>query len=105
VARHFLDRHRRAPGRLSRRQPACPESGGADFLANPVVREIPIDSHIARIYAEIVTSLKRAGTPLPTNDIWIAAAAARAGATLVTYDTHFAAVERIGSLVLEASRQ
>ena len=54
----------------------------------------------ARVYAEIVTALRRAGTPLPTNDIWIAAIAARNGATVLTYDPHFRSIERIGSVIL-----
>lgn len=70
------------------------------FLEHPVVEEVPVDSDIARIYAEIVLALKAQGTPLPTNDIWIAAAAARVGATVLTFDKHFDAIERVGSLVL-----
>ena len=40
--------------------------------------------------------------PLPTNDIWVGASAARAGATLLAYDAHFTALERIGVLIPEA---
>jgi predicted nucleic acid-binding protein len=72
------------------------------FLQHPVVEELAVDHDVARIYAEIVVALRKSGRPLPTNDIWIAASAARAGATLLAYDYHFAAVERIGALVLEA---
>lgn len=72
------------------------------FLGHPVVDELPVDHEVARIYAEIVLSLRRKGRPLPTNDIWIAASAARAGATLLAYDAHFAAIERIAVLVLES---
>jgi predicted nucleic acid-binding protein len=70
------------------------------FLANPVVREIVIDHDVGQLYAEIVLALRRSGTPLPTNDIWIAAAAARYGATVLTYDSHFANIQRVGSIVL-----
>jgi predicted nucleic acid-binding protein len=72
------------------------------FLSHPVVEELAVDHDVARIYAEIVLSLRRMGRPLPTNDIWIAASAARAGETLLAYDAHFAAIERIGVVVLEA---
>jgi tRNA(fMet)-specific endonuclease VapC len=89
-------------GFLSGRQRERNEEELGRFLAHPVVEELAIDHDVARIYAEIVTSLRERGTPLPTNDIWIAAAAARAGAALVAYDAHFAAIERIGVLVLEA---
>lgn len=73
------------------------------FLAHPVVEEIPIDHGVARIYAEIVHALRRRGTPVPTNDIWIAASAARAGATVLAFDGHFAAIDRVGVLLLEAA--
>jgi len=71
------------------------------FLQNPVVHVLDVDDDAARIYAEIVIALRKAGTPLPTNDIWIAAAAAREGAQVVTYDEHFRAIGRVGSIVLE----
>jgi predicted nucleic acid-binding protein len=70
------------------------------FLANPVVHEIFIDHDVGQIYAEIVLALRRSGSPLPTNDIWIAAAAARSGATVLTYDSHFVNIQRVGSIVL-----
>ncbi len=75
----------------------------SQFLEHRVVEEVPVDRDVARIYAEIVRALKAKGTPLPTNDIWIAAAAVRVGATVLTFDDHFRAIERVGSLVLEAS--
>jgi len=71
------------------------------FLQNPVVHVLEVDNEAARIYAEIVIALRTAGTPLPTNDIWIAATAAREGAQVVTYDDHFRSIGRVGSIVLE----
>jgi len=73
------------------------------FLADPIVEELPVDREVARIYAEIIVALKAAGTPLPTNDIWIAAASARAGAPLLTFDEHFLAIGRIGTILLRAA--
>lgn len=70
------------------------------FLRNTAVVVLDVDDAVSRIYAEIVVSLKKAGTPLPTNDIWIAAVAAREGATVLTYDAHFRAIGRVGALVL-----
>lgn len=72
----------------------------AAFVGHPAVETLPVDEEVARIYAEIVVDLRTAGTPLPTNDIWVAATAARAGATVLTYDAHFTAIKRVGSLVL-----
>lgn len=71
-----------------------------EFLDNPVVEELPEDSLVARIYAEIVITLRKAGTPLPTNDIWIAATAAAAGAPVLTYDSHFHLIQRAGTVLL-----
>jgi tRNA(fMet)-specific endonuclease VapC len=51
------------------------------------------------IYADIVLHLRRTGTPLPSNDIWIAAVAAPHGAAVLTYDTHVRAIARVGSTV------
>lgn len=59
---------------------------------------IPVDRDIAERYGALVKGLKEAGTPIPTNDIWIAATALEQGARLVTYDTHFEAIP--GLLVL-----
>jgi tRNA(fMet)-specific endonuclease VapC len=48
------------------------------FLDHPLVQVLDVDDAASRIYAEIMVMLRRRGTPpLPTNDIWIAAVAAR----------------------------
>ncbi|HUP47291.1 MAG TPA: PIN domain-containing protein [Thermoanaerobaculia bacterium] len=87
-------------GFLTGRRAAENERDLLDFLANPVVEELTVDRAVARIYAEIVVSLREAGTPLPVNDIWIAACAAAAGASVLTYDAHFRQIRRIGAIVL-----
>ncbi len=75
----------------------------AEFLEHPVVEVLVSDEEVARIYGEIVVDLRSKGKPLPTNDIWIAATAARSGATVLTFDAHFREIVRIGTLVLLAS--
>lgn len=77
------------------------EAGLREFLANPVVHVVEVDEEVSRHYAEIVGDLRRAGTPLPTNDIWIAATAARVGSLVLTCDSHFGKIVRAGSLVLQ----
>lgn len=62
------------------------------FLDSPRVRVLPIDEETADFYAAIVLGLKRVGTPIPTNDIWIAALAQRHGLPVYTKDAHFASV-------------
>ncbi len=76
------------------------ESELLDFLGNPVVELLAVDHDVALVYGEIVAELRKAGTPIPTNDIWIAATAARAGATVLTYDDHFRSVARVGTRTL-----
>jgi tRNA(fMet)-specific endonuclease VapC len=74
------------------------------FLESPVVQVLPVDSETSRQYAEIVADLRKAGTPLPTNDIWIAATAARNGTSVLTCDAHFERITRVGSIVIEVVR-
>lgn len=68
------------------------------FLEEPVVREVEIDRMIARRYGALFAALRSAGTPLPINDVWIAAATIEVGARLVTFDRDF---ERVPGLGLE----
>lgn len=50
---------------------------------------------INNIYGQIRSELKNAGTMIPLNDVWIAAAALAIGATLVTHDQHFRHVQNL----------
>ncbi len=70
------------------------------FLANPAVEVLPVSDDMVEIYADIVLDLKKAGTPLPANDIWIATVAVRHGAIVLTYDGHFRSIARVGATVL-----
>jgi len=72
------------------------------FLDDPVVEVWGVEAEAARQYADIVVALRAAGRPLPTNDVWIAAVAAREGAIVVTHDDHFRAIQRVGSVILPA---
>jgi tRNA(fMet)-specific endonuclease VapC len=60
-----------------------------EFLALPGVETIPVTTDIAERYGILIGQLTGQGTPIPTNDIWIAAAALETGTRLVTYDSHF----------------
>ncbi len=70
------------------------------FLDHPAVEILQVDAEVSRRYAEIVVDLRQAGTPVPTNDIWIAAIAARNGTTVLTCDDHFKRISRVGSVVV-----
>jgi tRNA(fMet)-specific endonuclease VapC len=71
-----------------------------EFLSNPVVSLVDVTPQVGRAYADIVVALREAGTPLPVNDIWVAACAVATGASVLTYDGHFRAVRRAGAIVL-----
>jgi tRNA(fMet)-specific endonuclease VapC len=62
------------------------------FLADARVEVIPVTPTTADRFGRIAATLRKAGTPIPTNDIWIAAHAFESGAELVSFDAHFAAV-------------
>lgn len=66
-----------------------------EFLAAPRVRILPIDEETSVRYAAILAGLWRAGTPIPTNDIWIAASAMQHGLEVLTGDAHFSKVAQI----------
>jgi tRNA(fMet)-specific endonuclease VapC len=62
------------------------------FKSNPTVKILHATDETALIFAEVKDRLKKKGTPLPINDVWIAAHAIETGAVLVSYDGHFKAV-------------
>jgi len=63
-----------------------------EFLDDPAVAIVPCTDETADYYARIFRTLKDNGTPLPTNDIWIAAAALEHGAAVLSSDVHFSHV-------------
>ena len=65
------------------------------FLDSPRVNTIPIDDEAADRYAVILTSLWKAGTPVPTNDIWIAASAMQHGLRVLTTDEHYCHINQV----------
>lgn len=72
-----------------------------EFLAEPFVRVVPIDTAVAERYGSLFADLRRAGTPVPTNDIWIAACAIHVTAQLVTFDSDFNRFESLDRSVLK----
>jgi predicted nucleic acid-binding protein len=62
------------------------------FLDLPGVKIVNIDTAIADRYGFVIKQLRKQGTPIPTNDIWIAATALETGSRLLTYDLHFTCV-------------
>ena len=55
-------------------------------------RILPVDHKTSVHYAQIRTELKKAGRPIPSNDLWIAALSRQHRLPLMTQDKHFDAV-------------
>ncbi len=60
-----------------------------EFLDSPRVAVYGVDDRTPGFYADVLENLRKAGTPIPTNDIWIAAIAFQNGLRLFTRDSHF----------------
>ena len=59
------------------------------FLDSPRTCLYPLDENTAEYYSLVLNRLKEQGTPIPTNDVWIAATAFQYGLPLYTFDKHF----------------
>ena len=57
------------------------------FLGNCLILHLATDTAI--IYAQLKSALKRNGTPIPENDIWIASSSVEHDIPLFTIDNHF----------------
>ena len=69
------------------------------FLQEDFVSIVDVTPDVARRYGELFAELRRAGTPIPVNDIWIAAATIDASAHLLTFDTDFDRIARLDRTV------
>lgn len=54
---------------------------------------LPIVYETSYRFAQVKDALKKKGTPIPLNDIWIAAQCMEKGAVLLSFDGHFEAVD------------
>ncbi|MDT8392186.1 MAG: type II toxin-antitoxin system VapC family toxin [Lentisphaeria bacterium] len=54
-----------------------------------------VDTDTAREYGQLKDELRAKGSPIPENDIWIAALARQHGIALVSRDEHFKVVDDI----------
>jgi tRNA(fMet)-specific endonuclease VapC len=59
------------------------------FLARPNVKVLNLDETTTEHYAIVYKDLRRQGTKIPTNDMWIAAQALQHVLNLDTRDKHF----------------
>ena len=70
------------------------------LLGSPRVGLLDLDEETSERYAFIFAMLRKQGTPIPTNDIWIAACAMRHGLKIVTSDTHFRQIPQVLTEIL-----
>jgi tRNA(fMet)-specific endonuclease VapC len=61
----------------------------------PSYRILDVDQDTTIYYAALRTELKKAGTPIPSNDVWIAALCRQHALPVVSRDRHFDSVSRL----------
>lgn len=64
-----------------------------EFLRRAPVRTLEVTRGTAEVFGTLKQQLKADGTPIPINDVWIAAHSVEVGAWLVSHDRHFLAVK------------
>lgn len=74
-----------------------------DFLSSPVVFVPSMSEETAERYSLIYQSLKKQGTPIPTNDMWIASTVMEIGSALLTTDHHFLHVPQIQTVFIAST--
>lgn len=76
-------------------QSASNESKLVQFLASPRVSILHISEQTTHHYARLFAFLRTQGTPVPTNDLWIAALISQHDLPLVTDDAHFKKIPQV----------
>jgi tRNA(fMet)-specific endonuclease VapC len=65
------------------------------FLLKPGVAVLYADEQTTHHYANVYRQLRKQGTPIPTNDIWIAALVLQHSLVLFARDAHFDALPQM----------
>jgi tRNA(fMet)-specific endonuclease VapC len=65
------------------------------FLAKPAVGVLYASDQTTHHYASVYRQLRKQGTPIPTNDMWIAALVLEHSLILCARDAHFEALAQI----------
>ena len=65
------------------------------FLMKPGIAVLYADDQTTHHYANVYRQLRKQGTPIPTNDMWIAALVLQHSLALCARDAHFDALPQI----------
>ena len=76
-----------------------------DFLDDVSVKVVWMTKATGRRYAELYQRLKAKGTPIPVNDMWIAASAMENDLMLISNDAHFAQVDDLRFAAPETAQE
>ena len=68
------------------------------FLGRDRVRVLYPEEATTHLYARIFSELRSKGSPIPTNDLWIAALAMQHDLPVYTRDPHFERIEGLATL-------
>ena len=68
------------------------------FLLKSGVEVLYADDQTTHQYAAVYRQLRKQGTPIPTNDMWIAALVLQHSLILLARDTHFDALPQLARL-------
>ena len=75
----------------------------AEFLGEPFVSVWSVTTATVAHYARVFAQLRGAGTPIPINDVWIAAATMECNGHLLTFDRDFSRVAQLEHSILESN--
>ncbi|MCH9649484.1 MAG: type II toxin-antitoxin system VapC family toxin [Deltaproteobacteria bacterium] len=70
------------------------------FLDHPYVQILQVTLTTADRFGRLAATLRRKGRAVPSNDLWIAAQAMETGAELMTFDSHFQAIDGLALVAL-----
>lgn len=76
-------------------RPQTNEQNLIRFLGSPRVRVLYPDDATTHHYSRLYVQLRKQGTPIPTNDLWIAALVVQHDLTLFARDKHFDNIRQI----------
>ena len=72
-----------------------------EFIASPFVKVVPVTMATADRFSRVAAALRKRGTPIPINDLWVAAQAMETGAELLSFDRHYEAIDGLAWRRLE----